>query len=141
MTIETDHLATCLCGQLHVSTVGEPDFVVACHCIACQRRSGSPFGVGAYYPRERVNAIDGEVKSFTRTADSGHTLTNHFCRECGAPIYWTLQMRPDYMGIALGCFSNPHFVRPVRTIWTESQHDWISFPDDLPAFEQAMPTG
>ena len=139
MASKSDHVAACACGQLRVTTSGEPDFVVACHCIACQRRTGSPFGTGAYYPRDRVTAIDGEVKTFSRTAESGRNLTNHFCPHCGTNIYWTLEMRPDHMGIALGCFDDPRFVRPVRTIWTEHQHDWIRFPEDLPAFEKATP--
>ena len=47
-------------------------------------------------------------------------------------------MRPDHMGIALGCFDDPRFVRPVRTIWTEHQHDWIRFPEDLPALRRQL---
>ena len=44
--------AQCACGQLVVIlTEDVTPAVVACHCTACQRRSGSPFGVGAYYPR------------------------------------------------------------------------------------------
>jgi hypothetical protein len=140
MSSDSDHVAACACGRLRVAALGEPEFVVACHCIACQRRTGSPFGVGAYYPRDRIGSVEGEVKTFTRTADSGRKLTNHFCPNCGTPVYWTLEMRPNHMGIALGCFTEPHFARPSRTIWTEHQHDWISLPDDLPAYERAVPT-
>ena len=46
--------AQCSCGQLSAEITGEPDAVVMCHCVACQRRSGSPFGVAAYDPVERV---------------------------------------------------------------------------------------
>ena len=140
MTSDTKHLATCACGSLRVTAEGEPDFVVVCHCLACQRRTGSPFGTGVYYPRERVTSIDGDVGTYTRTADSGRSLTNHFCPNCGTNVYWTLEMRPDHMGIAIGCFDDPHFARPARTIWTEHQHDWVRLPDDMPAFEKAVPT-
>ena len=86
MTSDTKHLATCACGSLRVTADGEPDFVVVCHCLACQRRTGSPFGTGVYYPRDRVTSIDGDVGTFTRTADSGRSLTNHFCPNCGTEL-------------------------------------------------------
>jgi hypothetical protein len=34
---------------LTISVSGAPDFVVVCNCTECQRRTGSVFGVGAYY--------------------------------------------------------------------------------------------
>ncbi len=46
--------AQCLCGQLSAELPGPIDQVVACHCTACQRRSGSPFGTIAYYPQGDV---------------------------------------------------------------------------------------
>jgi hypothetical protein len=35
--------ATCACGQLQIVCTGEPMKVSACHCLECQRRTGSPF--------------------------------------------------------------------------------------------------
>ena len=141
MVSEPHRRAACQCGQLSVTITGDPDFAVACHCIACQRRTGSPFGIGAYYRRDQVESIDGNEKTFDRVAESGRSLANHFCPDCGTNLYWTLEMRPDHMGIALGCFDDPHFVKPARTIWTEHQHAWIHLPDDLPAFKKATPPG
>ncbi len=46
--------AACQCGQLHVALPGPTLAVVACHCTFCQRRTGSPFGVLAYYAAELV---------------------------------------------------------------------------------------
>ena len=41
--------ASCQCGALSAKTRVEPTGIVACHCSGCQRRTGSVFGVGAYY--------------------------------------------------------------------------------------------
>ena len=46
-------------------------------------------------------------------------------------------MRPDHFGIAVGCFADPGFLRPTRVVWAESRHHWVTFPDDMPQFEQA----
>jgi hypothetical protein len=134
----TEHRASCQCGQLAVTVPGEPDIVTACNCLACQKRTGAVFGTGAYYPRAKV-AISGRSKTFGRTADSGRYLTNHFCPQCGTTVYWSLEMRPDHYGIAVGCFSDPQFAGPKRAIYLECKHHWVAFPDDMPRFEQAAP--
>jgi hypothetical protein len=45
-------IALCCCGSLRAEATSEPALVAACHCIECQRRTGSPFGVSAYFPKE-----------------------------------------------------------------------------------------
>ena len=132
-----ERLARCACGQLRVTAQGDPEIVVACNCTECQRRTGSPFGVGAYYRRDRVSPIEGRSSLHARTAPSGRSLVNHFCPNCGTTVYWTLEMRPEHYGIAVGCFADPAFPPPVRAVWAEGKHDWVSFPDDWPVFEQA----
>ena len=46
--------ASCSCGQLTVEVEGDPVRVSICHCLACQRRTGSVFGVQARWPREQA---------------------------------------------------------------------------------------
>jgi len=136
---ESEHRAACLCGQLAITAAGQPDMAIACNCFKCQQRTGAPFGVGAYYRRDRIVSVDGTSKEYSRTADSGRGLTNHFCPDCGTTVYWSLEMRPDHFGISAGCFTDPGLANPARTIWTENKHHWVQFPDDLPAFEKAVP--
>ena len=135
---EDIHQATCQCGQLRVSTVGEPDIVIACSCIACQRRTGSPFGVGAYFPKGAVSA-DGEERVYTRVADSGLNVSICFCPVCGNSVYWTAELRPEHFGVAVGCFGEPGFVEPARVVWNESKHPWVKFPEELPVFDRGTP--
>ena len=46
--------ASCSCGKLSVSTLGEPIRVSICHCLACQKRTGSVFGAQARFPADAV---------------------------------------------------------------------------------------
>lgn len=56
--------ASCQCGSLTATIAdGVEPTVVACHCVDCQKRSGSPFGTMAYYPRDAV-AVSGEAREF-----------------------------------------------------------------------------
>jgi hypothetical protein len=131
------HAASCCCKSLGITVTGDPDLVAVCNCTQCQRRTGSPFGVGAYYKRERVVAIKGESALFTRMAESGRHLTFHFCPNCGTSVYWTLEMRPDHFGIAAGCFDDPGFLHPTRVVWAQHKHAWVQFPEGLSFFPQA----
>ena len=132
-----EHRASCQCGALVVQAAADPDFVVVCNCRACQRRTGAAFGTGGYFRRE-VLTIEGASRVWARTADTGRALENHFCPACGTTVFWTLEMRPDYLGVALGCFDGP-LPEPSRAVWTEAKHDWVRFPDHWPTFEKGTP--
>ena len=118
--------ARCCCGNLQAQTTGEPGFVVACHCQECQRRTGSVFGVGAYFPKAQVT-VSGAHKTYIRDGQSGHKLHIRFCPECGTSVYWEALFRPDYIGVAVGAFADPGFPVPLRSVWEESRHPWLEF--------------
>jgi hypothetical protein len=132
----TARIAQCACGGISATAEGEPRFVVLCHCIQCQRRTGSPFGVGAYFHKEDVR-LAGTPKPYRRMVEgTERTLTNYFCPDCGSTVYWTLDLRPQHIGIALGSFADSSFGPPTRSVWTEHKHEWITLPPDMPAFPQ-----
>jgi hypothetical protein len=101
-----------------------------CHCLACQRRTGSVFGVQAWYPREKVQA-EGAAKQHVRQADSGRCVTFSFCPECGGTVFWSAEQRPDLIAIAVGAFADPGFERPGLSVWERSRHPWTAATDEL----------
>ena len=42
-------LASCSCGQLTAEVTGDPVRISICHCLACQRRTGSVFAEQARF--------------------------------------------------------------------------------------------
>ena len=70
-------LACCQCKQLSARISGPTEQIVACHCLDCQRRSGSPFGVIAYYPSSDI-VLSGEARQYSRTSESGNRFTQGF---------------------------------------------------------------
>ena len=132
-----EHRARCQCGGLRVHASADPDVVVACNCQACQHRTGAAFGVGAYF-RKDVVTISGSASIWARTAETGRALQHHFCPTCGTTVYWTLEMRPDHIGVGTGAFEGPP-PTPDRAIWTDEKHDWMIFPSDMPDFPKATP--
>ncbi len=130
-------VARCSCGSISAMVSAEPSFTVLCHCIECQRRTGSPFGVLAYFRREDV-LLEGASKSYKRKVEGAErTVTDYFCPNCGSTVYCTLDLRPQHIGIAVGNFADPTVGRPVRSVWTRHKHEWVTLPPDIPAFAQA----
>ncbi|HZB37598.1 MAG TPA: GFA family protein [Beijerinckiaceae bacterium] len=124
-----ERTATCACGQLGVTVEGEPDLVLACNCLDCQRRTGSVFGVAAYFPERQVR-LDGESKRFSRTSGALAFETS-FCPACGTSVLWRSSARPDQVAVAVGCFAEPSFPPPTAVAWTSEQHGWVRFPDGV----------
>jgi hypothetical protein len=127
--------AQCSCGQLALSLPGPSKRVVACHCIACQRRTGAPFSVGAFYPVEAVT-ISGTAKKFTRAAASGGKVHNHFCPDCGSTVYWKADMFPEMIGVTVGAIADPSYPAPVRSVFEQSKHAWVR-TDGAEPFQQS----
>jgi hypothetical protein len=119
--------ASCSCGQLRVAVEGEPVRISACHCLACQKRTGSTFGVQARYAREQVK-IEGRASQYERVADSGNALRFHFCPECGSTVYWELGALPAFIAVAVGAFADPSFPAPAFSVYEARRHHWVDVP-------------
>src|SRR5258708_13215822 len=78
--------ARCSCGAVTLTLPAPSKLVIACHCIDCQRRTGAPFGVGAFYPAEVVT-ISGTPKEFIRDAATGGKVHSYFFPNIGSTIY------------------------------------------------------
>ena len=110
-----------------------------CHCIDCQRRTGSILSIAAFYERALVTLVQGEACQFTRDSASGRPVTFHFCGGCGANIFWEPARMPHLIGVAVGAFGDPDFPRPDQAVWAKDRHRWLDLPEGMPAFEVNPP--
>jgi hypothetical protein len=123
--------ASCQCGKLTANIAeGAEAVTVMCHCLDCQRRTGSPFGTIAYFPREAVT-ISGEPREFTRPTDAGNSFTTGFCADCGSTVYARASRMPEITGVTLGTLADPTFPAPIRSVYEQSKHDWVPMPDSV----------
>jgi hypothetical protein len=129
-------IAKCQCGGLRFVVTGEPVMVNMCHCTECQRRSGVPLTVNAYFKETDVR-IEGEHKIYPRAAPEGRQLHNHFCPTCGTTVGWRADLRPGMIGIAVGAFNDKSFPAPMSSIWEDSKHHWVEPPAGVAHFPRA----
>jgi hypothetical protein len=123
-------IAHCCCGSLRAEATGEPALVCACHCIECQRRTGSPFGVSTLFQKEQVRT-KGPSKVYMRGSDSGQKIEFHFCPDCGSTVYLYAESVPDLIGVPLGAFADPSMPWPTLSVWETTRHPWVTFDHQL----------
>ncbi len=121
----TTRQAACSCGQLNVTTKGEPVRISVCHCLACQRRTGSTYGAQARFPTETTD-ISGESTAYVSRADSGNRITSYFCPNCGSTVYYQLMDDLTVVAIPVGAFADPEFPPPRVSVYESRQHSWVS---------------
>jgi hypothetical protein len=118
------HSASCSCGQLSLTVSEEPIRVSICHCLACQRRTGSVFGAQARFSRHAVQ-VSGESSAYVRIGDEGCRTTFHFCPKCGATVHYSSEGHEEYVAVPVGAFAEPGFPAPSFSVYEERMHSWV----------------
>lgn len=129
MKAQPERLAACSCGQLTAEVTGEPVRISICHCLSCQRRSGSVFAAQARFPRAQVTTR-GRSSQYVITGDEGTSATFHFCPHCGATVFYEPQALPDFVAIPIGAFADPQFPAPTVSVYEHRMHSWVVPPSD-----------
>lgn len=117
-------VASCRCGKLEVECQGEPIRISVCHCLECQKRSGSAFAVQARWPDDRVKLV-GDYKIWLRTADSGRRATYQFCPDCGSTLAYRIEGWEGVTAIPVGAFADPDFPVPKFSVYENRKHEWV----------------
>ncbi len=120
--------AACSCGQLRLDVAGDPIRISICHCLACQRRTGSAFAVQARFPADRVH-VAGRFSDYVRLSDEGgEERVFHFCPECGATVFYSTADASDVIAVPVGAFADPTFPPPTVSVYESRRHPWVGLP-------------
>lgn len=117
--------ATCQCGAVRVACTGEPVRISLCHCLDCQKRSGSVFAVQARFPADNVT-ITGETRTWWRAGDEGMVSDHYFCPTCGSDVAFVARDFPDTVAVPVGAFADPGaFPAPWVEVYEERKFSWV----------------
>ena len=124
----------CSCGAVRYRLVSEPLFVHCCHCLNCQRQTGSAFVVNLLIEADRVELVSGEPRAVDVPRDDGSRQTIFRCPDCQVALY-SLYGRPEVRFVRGGTLDRPSSVVPDVHIFTRSKLPWVVLPGSVPAFE------
>jgi len=121
--------AQCCCGDLKIEVTGKPERHGMCHCNDCKRRTGSAFGLSAYFKNENVIILFGESVCYqVHNQNKDAVQERFFCKKCGTTLYWNVSCYPQLTGVAGGCFAEDALDRPSYSASHGSKYDWVKVP-------------
>lgn len=124
-----EHVAACRCGQLTAICVGDPTRISVCHCLDCQKRSGSAFAVQARFSDERVK-VTGAFSEWSDVGENGKRATFRFCPVCGTTVTYSSEAMPGLTAVPVGTFADPAFPSPSVSGYEERRHSWAVIHGD-----------
>ena len=122
----------CLCGQVRYEISGDPLAVIICHCINCQKQSGSTFSFNLIGQSDQIS-LQGNVSTYEDTNDSGDPVNRNFCGNCGSPIYSEILTQGNLIALKIGTLDDTRDLEPQSQVWCISKQNWLSLNPDLPA--------
>ena len=122
-------IAMCSCGKASIEVKGEPEIHGICHCNNCKQRTGSAFGISAYFKTENIIGINGEFSCYAFHGTQTNSFQQrYFCKFCGTTLYWSLASSPDLTGVAGGCFVEKPLGAPQYSNSYKSKVSWLKLP-------------
>jgi hypothetical protein len=116
----------CHCGAIRYEAEIDPLAVTVCHCTDCQTLSGSAFRTAVPAAKENFRLLRGQLKAYTKTAESGNPRLQTFCSECGTPIYSAGPGHTGIFYIRVGTARQRSELRPQLQIWSRSAQGWVT---------------
>lgn len=127
--MKTEHLGGCLCGAVRFKAIGEPLRAGLCHCRYCQLRTGSAFGIGVYFARDKVEFLSGDLSSYEMMTANGNVVRIKSCGQCATSVCWEVDAScsAGQLGVSGGCFDPPTFWFDIdREVFTRSKAEFCT---------------
>ena len=124
----------CSCGAVRYRLTSDPLFTNCCHCLNCQRQTGSAFVINLLIEADRVELLAGDPQPVDVPRDDGSTQRIYRCPTCQVAVF-SEYGRPEVRFVRGGTLDQPSGITPDGHIYTRSKLPWITLPSSAPAFE------
>src|SRR5256712_8349759 len=124
----------CACGEVRYRLTSDPLFTHCCHCLNCQRQTGSAFVVNMLIEADRVELLADVPQPVDVPRDDGSKQRIFRCPTCQVAVF-SEYGRPEVRFVRGGTLDQPSGITPDVHIFTRSKLSWITLPDSAPAFE------
>ena len=105
-----------------------------CHCLNCQRQTGSAFVINVLIETSRVQLLGAEPNAVDVPRDDGSTQTIFRCPTCQVAVFSDYG-EPAVRFVRAGTLDDPSGVSPDVHIFTRSKLSWVTLPTSVPVFE------
>ncbi|CEJ83134.1 hypothetical protein VHEMI03158 [[Torrubiella] hemipterigena] len=134
---ETEATATCFCGAVQLAFPTEKPGLVGtfvCHCVDCRKITGSMFASNFTIADSHLRHLRGQdnLQTFAqdKTPVSGKTMTNYFCKTCGALMYRKGAAYPGVNFLRIGTVDDFNLhetkLKPQTELFVKDRVGWIA---------------
>lgn len=124
----------CACGAVRYRLASDPLFTHCCHCLNCQRQTGSAFVINLLIETDRLELLSGDPQPVDVPRDDGSAQTIWRCPTCQIALY-SQYTYPQVRFVRAGTLDDPAAVAPDVHIFARSKLPWVTLPESVPAFE------
>jgi hypothetical protein len=124
----------CACGAVRYRLTDEPLFTHCCHCLNCQRQTGSAFVINVLIEADRVEVLQGAPQPVDVPRDDGSMQRIYRCPNCQVAVYSEYTW-PELWFVRAGTLDDPRSVSPDVHIFTQSKLPWVELPESTPKFD------
>ena len=124
----------CSCGSVRYRLGSDPLFVHCCHCLNCQRQTGTAFVINMLIEADRVEMLSGVPRPVDVPRDNGSAQRIFRCPDCQVAVF-SEYGRPELRYVRAGTLDRPSVVTPDVHIFARSKLGWIAIPESVPAFD------
>lgn len=129
----------CACGRIRYACAARPIVQLTCHCLDCQKASGSAFAAVMMVPSDRLTCTGAVPKHHSVEAASGRTMNREFCGECGAPLFIRKPELPMISFLHVNSLDDPSIFAPDMHFYTSRMQPWERLSDDIPRYQRSAP--
>jgi hypothetical protein len=129
-----NHEGGCACGAVRYRLTSDPLFIHCCHCLNCQRQTGSAFVINLLIEAERLELLASNPQPVEVPRDDGSKQRILRCPDCQVAVY-SEYGRPEVRFVRGGTLDEPSGVTPDVHIYTRSKVNWVTLPESAPAFD------
>jgi hypothetical protein len=123
----------CSCGSVRYRLTAEPLITHCCHCLDCQRQTGSAFVVNLLVEADHVELLAGEPQPVSVPRGRGKKQKIWRCPTCQTALYSQYTSAKVWF-VRGGTLDDPASVEPDVHIYTRSKLSWVTLPESAPSF-------
>lgn len=123
----------CFCGAIRYRATAEPTGRTLCYCESCRRAAGAPAVAWVVFPAAAFAIVEGSL----RERRSSEHVTRSFCGDCGTPLVYRTDRRPEVVDVPTATLDEPDDFAPEREIWTGEKLAWQIVNASLPQFPRS----
>jgi hypothetical protein len=124
----------CACGAVRYRLASAPMFIHCCHCLNCQRQTGSAFVINLLIEADRLETLAEPAQPIDVPRDDGSVQRIFRCPHCQVAVFSQYGW-PEVYFVRGGTLDDPRDLAPDVHIYLRSKVRWVSIPSDVPAFD------